>query len=111
LNPDGTITLEGLIGGIIKSALAPLQAEVGRLTTEVETMRKALPPAFVTLPEAARVLGLSLSTVRRRVKDGKLPCCHVGRSVRVDLASLKPPTDDQVAGEALRLRTVSDVAG
>src|SRR5262249_38918793 len=103
--------MEEIIGAVIEAKLAPLCAQVGRLTSEVEALRKALPPALVTMTEAARLLGLSLSTVRRRVREGILPSCTVGRSVRVDLSGLKPLTDDQVAAEAHNIRAISNLAG
>lgn len=90
----------------VATELAPLHAEVCRLSAQIEAMRRAFPPVLVTMPEAARLLGLSLRTVRRQVKAGKLPSCHVGRSVRVDLASLKPLTEDEIQQEAGRLRAL-----
>lgn len=30
-------------------------------------------PRFLTLPEASRLLGLSIDTLRRRIKDGSIP--------------------------------------
>ena len=43
----------------------------------------------VTVPEAARELGVSTRTLRRRIKAGEMPVVRVGRAVRVDLAELR----------------------
>jgi excisionase family DNA binding protein len=98
------VSIEETIGAVIEAKLAPLRAEISLLVAKVEAVRRALPPALVTMPEAARLLGLSLRTVRRQVKAGKLPSCRLGRGVRVDLASLKPLTDEQLASEVRHLR-------
>ena len=95
------MSLEDGIAAAVRAEVAPLQANVARLTAEVEALRRALPPALVTLKEAANRLGLSLSTVRRRVRDGSLPARKVGRCVRVDLGALHPPTPSEVARLAL----------
>jgi excisionase family DNA binding protein len=42
-----------------------------------------LPAQMLTAAEAARVLNLSLRSVRRLIKDKKLPAIHVGRLVRI----------------------------
>lgn len=90
------MSIEETIAAVLEAKLAPLRAEFGRLRVEIESLRRALPPVLVTLPEAARVLGLSLSTVRRRVKDGSLPVRSFGRGLRVDLAALHPPAEAEV---------------
>jgi len=93
---DGTVTIEALLGCVIEAKLAPLGAKIGRLTAEVEAMRRALPPALVPVPEAAKAIGVSEATVRRRIKDGSIPVRRVGRSVRVDLAALRAPDPAEV---------------
>lgn len=47
----------------------------------------------VTVPEAARTLGVSARTVRRGIKAGSIPVVRVGRSVRVDLAEYRRAKD------------------
>ena len=42
-----------------------------------------LPAQMLTAAEAARVLNLSLRSVRRRIKEKKLPAIRVGRLVRI----------------------------
>ncbi len=82
------------------------RTELGRLAAEIESLRRQLPPSLVTMTHAAKVLGVSLSTVRRKVRDGSLPSRKIGRAVRVDLAALRPMTPDDVDAEVRRLRTV-----
>ncbi len=38
---------------------------------------------LLTAAEVAEMLSVSLRSVRRLIKDGKLPIVHVGRSVRI----------------------------
>jgi excisionase family DNA binding protein len=47
----------------------------------------------VTVPEAARELGVSVRTLRRRIKAGDMPVVRVGKAVRVDLAELRRQQD------------------
>ena len=41
------------------------------------------PPMLLRLPEAARLLGLSLTSVRELVARRELPCVRIGTSVRI----------------------------
>jgi excisionase family DNA binding protein len=43
------------------------------------TLRRSL----LTAAEVAEMLSVSLRSVRRLIKDGKLPIVHVGRPVRI----------------------------
>lgn len=38
---------------------------------------------FVTLPEASRLLGVSIDTLRRRIKDGSLPAVLLAGKYRI----------------------------
>ena len=42
------------------------------------------PPALIDLPDAARRLGISLTTLRRLIAAGELPIVTIGRAYRVD---------------------------
>jgi excisionase family DNA binding protein len=48
-------------------------------------VQRLAPPKLVTVADAAETLGVSEVTVRRRIKDGRLPSKRVGRAIRVDL--------------------------
>jgi excisionase family DNA binding protein len=81
-----------------------LADEVRRLAATVEALARSSPPALVPVEEAARALGLSVSTVRRRVKDGAIPSRKLGRALRVDLAGLRPLSREEVVQEARKAR-------
>lgn len=84
---------------------ALLGLAVERLGDELRHLRRALPPQLGPMSEAARLTGLSMSTVKRRVKDGSIPSRKVGRSVLVDLAALRPLMNEEVARAARRARS------
>jgi len=90
------MSIEDTISGTLAAQLAPLRVEIRRLTAEVEAVRRALPPQLVSVAEAAEVLGVSVATVRRRVKDGTLPYRQIGRAVRVDLSAQRAATVAEV---------------
>ena len=54
-------------------------------------------PRYITVKEAAEMLGACERTVRRRIKDGTLSAARIGRLVRLDAAQvellLKGPAD------------------
>ena len=81
----------------LPARVSALEAQVTALTEAVEGLRRAVPGSFVPVPEAARILGVSLSTMRRRIRVGEVPVKRIGRSVRVDLGALRPPADADVA--------------
>jgi excisionase family DNA binding protein len=54
------------------------------------------------VPEAARELGVSARTLRRKIKSSKVPVIRVGRSVRVDIATVR-----KSPGEVARLAVVT----
>jgi excisionase family DNA binding protein len=89
---------------IIAAHLTPLRAEVARLADEVRQLRRAMPPLLVTQREAAKTLGVSLSTIQRKVKSGEVPSVRVGKSVRVDLAAVRPLGAEEVARLAREAR-------
>lgn len=99
------MTLEETIGAAVASQLAPTQEALRQLVAEVAAMRRALPPQLVSQTEAATILGISYSTVRRRVREGSLP---YNRKLRkVDLTGLHAPAEARVAEKVLQLRRSS----
>lgn len=42
-----------------------------------------LPTSLLTAAEIAQALNISIRSVRRMIKDGRLPIVRIGRSVRV----------------------------
>lgn len=71
----------------------------------VAELRAALPPAqLVTVDEAAAIAGVSVATMRRRVKAGEIRVKRIGRSVRIDPAALRPPSEAVVLELAHAIR-------
>lgn len=99
------MSIEETIAASIEAHVSPVLAELRRVTAELEALRKALPPQLVSMPEAAKRLGVSLATVRRRVADRSLPSRRIGRTVRVDLSGLHTMPEAEVTRLATRART------
>ena len=84
--------------------LAAVETELRALRDVVEQLRRATPPAVVSLSQAAGHLGVSVSPLRRRAKAGELPVVRIGRSIRVDLSRLQPVDNATVADLAASAR-------
>ena len=97
-------SLEDTLGALLSSRLVPLRSDLQRVAAELAAMRQALPPALLPLKEAARRMGVSEKTARRRVRAGEWPARRDGRKVLVDLSALRPMTEDEVARAAAELR-------
>lgn len=83
--------------GQIPAAFAELQREVRSLALALRGVEGRLPPQLVSVREAARALGCSVPTVRRKVGSGELASVRLGRTVRVDLSKLVSLDRDDVA--------------
>lgn len=79
-------------------ALAPAAVQSALPTSIVDNVqllkggnmkKSALAPRYVTLEEAAEYLRLSRDTVRRMIRRQELSARKVGRSIRVEVASLE----------------------
>jgi excisionase family DNA binding protein len=70
---------------VVVTELRHLKLQVVELVKAVSASK---PARLVSVSEAAEALGVSEVTVRRRIKDGKLPVKRIGRAVRVDLRGL-----------------------
>jgi excisionase family DNA binding protein len=51
-------------------------------------------PLFVSRTRAAQMLAVSVQSIDKLVKQGKLPAIYVGRAVRIKLASLEAYTEE-----------------
>ncbi|RME59061.1 DNA-binding protein [Candidatus Parcubacteria bacterium] len=47
------------------------------------TQQTTTSSAYITIPEAADLLRVSQRTVYRWIKEGKLPCFHIGNVTRI----------------------------
>lgn len=80
--------LRAVVREEVGAALEPLRAALMAL-------REASPPALVDIPSAAARLGVSVATVRRRLKANEIPFTRVGKRVKVDLAAIRPPRGEE----------------
>jgi hypothetical protein len=81
----------------IVDELTAARAEIRGLAGEVAALRAASPSRLVTVAELVRLGYGSSASCRRRIKDGTYPVVRHGRSIRIDLAALKPPRPELVA--------------
>jgi excisionase family DNA binding protein len=91
----------------IPSRLAALERASDATRADLAAIRAALPPALLTLPEAAQAFKVSVQTMRRWVKAGAVPTVKVGKTVRVDVSRLHGTDDLAVA----RLTRAAHTAG
>ena len=81
-----------------------LQDQVEQLTVAIRSLERHLPAPLVSVQDAAERLGVSVNTVRRRVKSGDIPCTRIGKALRVDLTRVRPL--DQIEVRALADRAL-----
>jgi excisionase family DNA binding protein len=98
------VSIDKTIATLIEAQLAPVRSDLQRLTTQLEALRRALPPLLLTPAEAAQVLRTSLSTVRRRIKDGSLPVNRLSGRPLVDVGAMHPVPEAEVFRLAVGLR-------
>ncbi|SRR5712692_8543444 len=99
------MTFEETLSMLLEAKLAPLRTDLRAVAKAIESMQRTLPPVLVPVREAAQMLGVSEGTVRRHIRDHRLPVRRIGRSVRVDMSALRPLTDEEVAEQAYLART------
>ena len=94
------VTLEDTIETAVTRAVSQqVTRAVEELRAEIVALRRALPPQFGSVADAARALGCCDRTVWRQIRAGKLPSRKVGRKTVVDLAALHVVTDEDIDGE------------
>ncbi len=98
------MSLDTALADVVGAAVAPLVGEIRELRATVDALRAASPSRLVTVAELVRLGYGSPATVRRRIADGTYPCVRHGRSIRVDLASLRPIDRATVAALAAEAR-------
>ena len=91
------MSLDAALAEVVGAAVAPLVCEVRELRATVDALRAASPSQLVTVSELVRLGYGSPATVRRRIADGTYPCIRHGRTLRIDLASLRPVDHSTVA--------------
>jgi excisionase family DNA binding protein len=91
--------------GDIPARLAALERAVTDNTDKLESLRAALPPALVTITEAATAFKVSVPTMRRWVNRGEVPTVKIGNTVRVDMARLHGTDRETIADKVAKLRS------
>jgi excisionase family DNA binding protein len=85
--------------------IGALESQSAQLAELLDALRAALPPALVSVADAARVWGVSVPTMRRWVREGRIATIKVENTVRVDLARLRGIDDLEAARLARKART------
>jgi hypothetical protein len=98
------MSIEAAISDAVTAAVAPMLAELRALRAEMAALRAASPSQLVTVNRLVELGYGSPATVRRRIADNTYPAIRHGRSIRVDLASLKPPSPEVIAELAREAR-------
>jgi len=88
---------DGFIGGEQVTPGAPWRI---RMTTELKSLIvPEVPPGYVAMPQAMRILGVSRQTIMQRVKRGELSVVHVSRGkqkgLRIRVLDNQPQLFDQ----------------
>lgn len=94
----------GLAAGAEAPEAAPQPGDLGAVLRELRALRAKVAGLragaavqLVTVEQAAEVLGVSVSSIRRMMRRGDPPYRRLGRSIRVDLAGLRPLDGQRVA--------------
>jgi excisionase family DNA binding protein len=66
-----------------RSGMTPLA-----MITPPYEMKRLLEP-MLTTAEGAALLGISEATLRKWIRDGRVPCIRLGRTVRLRVADVK----------------------
>jgi hypothetical protein len=88
---------DGFVGGEQVTLGAPWRI---RMTDELKKLIvPEVPPGYVAMPQAMRLLGVSRQTIMQRVKRGELPVVHVSRGklkgLRIGVSDHQPQLFDQ----------------
>jgi len=84
----------------IPARMAAMERVVNDLRVDIEVIKAALPPVHRTIPEAAKIFGVSIPTMRRWVKARKVPTVTVESTVRVDVSRLRGVDAAEIARKA-----------
>ncbi len=83
---------------LTREDLAPVMAELRAIRAMLDR------PTLLSVEEAARFAGVSVSTIRREIRAGAYPCTRIGRQIRIDARHLAPPQQDEVVDLAAAAR-------
>ncbi len=92
----------------LRAAVAPeldaVAAELRRLQEALAALQASLPPRLASRKEAWEICDVTEATLDRWIRDGDVRVVRRGRRVLVDLSSLKPVSEDDVAAAARAAR-------
>jgi hypothetical protein len=88
----------------IPARMAAMERVVNELRADMEAINAALPPVHKSIPDAAKIFGVSIPTMRRWVKARKVPTVTVESTVRVDMSRLHGVDADEIARKAEEAR-------
>lgn len=103
---DMTTQLAAMFSALaeIPTRMAVLERVVTDLRAEVEVIKAVLPPVYKNIPEAAKIFGVSIPTMRRWVKSRKVPTVTIESTVRVDMSRLHGVDAADIARKAEEAR-------
>jgi excisionase family DNA binding protein len=98
------MTLDAALAAVVAEAVAPLAEKIERLTAIVDALRDVSPPMLVSVQEFCRRAGISPATAWRMIASKELPVQRIGRSVRINLAALRPIDPGEIARLSMEAR-------
>ena len=97
--PDMAEVFEAIT--VLPALVAKLEEREHALCDKVQRMLDSMPRRLVKIPEAAAHYAVSISTMRRLVREGLIKVVNVGRTVRIDITG-SPEIDALVAERLAR---------
>jgi hypothetical protein len=88
----------------IPARMAAMERVMNELRADMEGIKAALPPVHKSIPDAAKIFGVSIPTMRRWVKARKVPTVTVESTVRVDMSRLHGVDAEEIARKAAEAR-------
>ena len=94
--------LAALLAAVVEAPrrIAELERNVLDVSKKLDAVLRALPPPLVSVERAAQVLCVSVPTLRRYIKSGRVPSLRIGRGIRVDLSKLEAAGAKEIAHRA-----------
>lgn len=101
-----SLSIEDLIRQVVREEIKAVLADIDAA--------KSATASLIDIPEAARRLGMSVSYIRKRITDGRLPTEKVGNRHRIaphDLERLRSPKKAAINEAAVAMTTALQKLG
>jgi excisionase family DNA binding protein len=85
-------------GSTTREIMVTAFREIDRRLAAIET--RMPPPKLLTVGEAAERLSVSVQTIRRWCRTGRIPYVRRGHELRIDLSKVRALTTEEVASVA-----------